>query len=1694
MTNAKILIVQDDHPGVADLRERLESLRYTVCATVPSGREAVEKAEEMRPDLALIDLGLDGDVDGIEAAEQIGSRFDIPVIYLTDDADEDLLQRARTTHPFGYVLQPFEERQLDLNIQTALSLHERDKRRREANIQSERTIADVQSQSQPMETVFNRIGDGVVVADADGSVRFINSTAKRIVDMEATEPSSDQSFKLYSTLAGALCPDKETPFPVDELPLMRAIRGEASDDVEVFIRNQENPEGVHINISGKPLRDEAGAVTGGVAVIRDITRLKETEAELKQTVRSLQEQTRLMETIFDSISDGVAIIDDSGKGLTYNSSAKRITGIEEPETIELEQRPAAYGFFLPDGETPFPADQLPLERAMRGEASDDVEIFIRNPNVAPEGVTISGSGRPLKDADGVLQGGVVVFRDITRLKETEAELRQTVRSLQDQTRLMETVFDSMSDGVAVVDENGKYLIRNSSAIRITGIDEPETKFEQRSARYGLFLPDGETLFPVDQLPLVRAIRGEASDDVEAFIRNPNVAPEGVSISSNGRPLRDDTGAVKGGVIVFRDITRLKETEAELKQTVRSLQEQTQLMETVFDSISDGVAIIDDSGKGLTYNSSAKRITGIEEPETIELEQRPAAYGFFLPDGETPFPVDQLPLVRAMRGEASDDVEIFGCNPNVAPEGVIISVSGRPLRDEAGTVTGGVAVLRDITRLKETEAELRQTVHSLQDQTRLMETVFDSMSDGVIVVDKAREVTFFNPSAERILGYSPTDITPEQWVKTYGIFLPDEKTPFPYDDLPLRRTLRGEAVDHIELFIRNQERPAGVHISVSGRPLRDDTGATKGGLVVFRDIAELKKTETELKQTVRSLQDQTRLMETVFDSISDGVAVVDENGKHLIYNPSARRITGVFASGSELAQRPAMYGLYYNDQETLYPADQLPLMRAMRGEASDEVEMFIRNQERPAGVHISVSGRPLRDDTDVTKGGVIVFRDVTRLKKTEAELKQTVRSLQDQTRLMETVFNSMSDGVLVADKESNITLFNPSAERLGYRPMDITPEQWVETYGIFLPDEKTPFPADDLPLRRAIRGEAVDHIELFIRNQERPAGVQLSVSGRPLRDDTGVTKGGVIVLRDVAKLKETEAELKETVRSLQDQTRLMETVFDSISDGVAVVDENGKHLIYNPSARRITGIYEPETGLEQRPARYGLYLSDQETLFPVDELPLARAMRGEASDEVEVFISNPKVRPEGVCISVNGRPLRDAAGVLKGGVILFRDVTRLKKTEDELQQAVDSLRSQTHAMETVFNSISDGVVVADENGKFTIFNPSAERIVGIGMTDAGPEQWTDQYGIFFPDRVTPVPTDEIPLVRAMRGEAMDEEEMFIRNPRIPKGVYISVSGRPLRDDEGVTKGGVIVFRDVTERMRAEEALTQAFAQGQLEVVDTILHNIGNAINSVTVGMGTIHEQLAKNDLVHRLSALAKAIEAHRDDWIPYLQTDPQGQKVMPFLLALAKDFDRQNTELKQTVERVRGRVTHIVDIIRTQRSLDSGTMARKDINLRKAITDAVRLVQDSLTQRDIRIHIDCQNAPKEIRIQESKFHQMLVNLIKNAMEAIDELAKSGGFEAQPVVQIRSYVEEAFLVLDVIDNGIGIEGKRSRIVFTAGYTTKETGSGLGLHSTANFVIGSGGQISALSSGIGQGTTMRIKLRLSSVSLKSEELRGG
>ena len=568
-------------------------------------------------------------------------------------------------------------------------------------------------------------------------------------------------------------------------------------------------------------------------------------------------------------------------------------------------------------------------------------------------------------------------------------------------------------------------------------------------------------------------------------------------------------------------------------------------------------------------------------------------------------------------------------------------------------------------------------------------------------------------------------------------------------------------------------------------------------------------------------------------------------------------------------------------------------------------------------------------------------------------------------------------------------------------------------------------------------------------------------------------------------RETRSRLEREIDELRDQVDVMDVIFNSMEEGVIAVDQNGQFQMFNSGAVRLGGTREPADSVNEWAARHGVFRLDKETVLPRKENPLMLAMRGQETDGVEVFVRNEQ-QPQGIYVSVSGRPLKDTSNWQGGGVVVFRDITGRKATEIHLQQTIGELREQSELLQTILDSVQEGIIVSDQRGEFLYVNPGAEEILGKDFYVRRQAKWAEKPNdvFYYADRVTPIEAEDLPLPRTIfNGEATDDMIIFVRRPNRPNGgISISASARPLLDEIGGIRGGVIVIRDVTQqRLLADEALTRAFAQGRLEVVDTILHNIGNAINSVTTGTETLYRSFMDDQLVRRLRALADVIKLHADDWIDYIENDPQGQKVRPFIIALADDFVSHDRELARTVERVRDRATHIADIVRTQKSLGSSSRSRKDINLRNALSDAIDVVGDSLGNGGIRIDVDCAKAPKEIRTQESQFHQMMVNLIKNSVDAIHELAGSDGLKEEPHIRIGAAVEGDFLEVEVSDNGIGFGDKDTRMFFAAGYTTKEAGTGLGLHSAANFVVGSGGHIVLSSDGVGKGATVRVLLRL-------------
>lgn len=180
-----------------------------------------------------------------------------------------------------------------------------------------------------------------------------------------------------------------------------------------------------------------------------------------------------------------------------------------------------------------------------------------------------------------------------------------------------------------------------------------------------------------------------------------------------------------------------------------------------------------------------------------------------------------------------------------------------------------------------------------DQGRILESVIECLPDGVIVADRSGRFLIFNTAARQMLGRGARDVPQTDWVRTYGYYLCDGVTPYPSDQLPLARALRGEEVNDAEIFIRNEDVPDGRWINARALPWRYATGAMRGALVIFRDVSDEKKSR-ELNERLSNVVEQT----------GDSVFITECNGTIVYVNPAFEQTTG-YSRAEALGQTPRL---------------------------------------------------------------------------------------------------------------------------------------------------------------------------------------------------------------------------------------------------------------------------------------------------------------------------------------------------------------------------------------------------------------------------------------------------------------------------------------------------------------------------------------------------------------------------------------------------------------------------------------------------------------------------------------------------------------------------------------------------------------------------------------------------------------------
>ncbi len=270
MNKSKILIVEDEAIVAEDLASKLQRLGYAVAGIAADGEKAVRMARDFCPNLVLMDIRLEGKMDGIEAARDIQCRQDVPIVYLTAHSDTATLNRAKLTGPFGYILKPFEERELVTQIELALYKHKTDRQIRE--------------QREWLRVTLTSIGDAVIAAGADGRVDFMNPVAESLTGWKAEESIGrpvPEVFRIVNEKDG-----RDLGDPVEVVLREKRIVPLANHAALVSRDGRLVP----VEDSAAPILDAAGSVVGAVLVFHDVTEKRRAEEALLNYNAMLEEK------------------------------------------------------------------------------------------------------------------------------------------------------------------------------------------------------------------------------------------------------------------------------------------------------------------------------------------------------------------------------------------------------------------------------------------------------------------------------------------------------------------------------------------------------------------------------------------------------------------------------------------------------------------------------------------------------------------------------------------------------------------------------------------------------------------------------------------------------------------------------------------------------------------------------------------------------------------------------------------------------------------------------------------------------------------------------------------------------------------------------------------------------------------------------------------------------------------------------------------------------------------------------------------------------------------------------------------------------------------------------------------------------------------------------------------------------------
>ena len=1158
-----------------------------------------------------------------------------------------------------------------------------------------------QASEEKLRFIFESIGDGITVIDLSGTIIEVNEAAVRIGGHKSKEELIGRNGLEF------IKPEERETAANETMKALGA--GSTSETVEyTMVMVDGSEKNVQVNVA--PLRGSSGKLEGVITVTRDISERKAMEAELKKAAEKLR-------LIIESIGDMLFITDMDLNIMNANEAAVRTLGYDSEQEL------------LGQSVTEMIAGKdsarvvVQLGKALADERSVGTIGYTLVSKSGQE-LDVEATVEILRDCAAKVVGLIITARDVTERKRMQEAIRVSEEK-------MHTMFETITDGICVIDMEGKIVDMNEAAYRLAG-------YSSRDEVLGIntldFISEEDRERVANDM-MASLTEGTVAKDMIYKLKRKDGSTFDVEFTAS--MLKDADGNPVGFIAVERDVTERRRMEAELEKSAEKLR-------IVIESIGDMLFITDLDLNLTSVNDAAVRLLGYSDKGRLLGR---SVIEHVAEKDSTRVAVDMGRALADKKG-----IEVLEYTMVSADGGEFeVEATTEILRDCASKVVGLIVTARDVTERK----RMQEAVRASEEKLRLM---FDSIADGLTVTDLNGNMIETNEAAVRLHHFD----SKEDMLSRNGIELIAEEDRKRCFENAMKAAKEGVIQPMMEytMLRKDGQRFDGDYTLA---PMRGASGEVVGFIAVVRDITERKRMEASVRESEQKLRG-------VFDAITDGITLSTLEGNIIEMNEAMVKMHG-YSSKEELLGKSAVDLVAESDRDRVVKQGMQALKRKHGVEGMEYRVVKADGTEFDA----EFTTIPMYDESGKPVAWVSVSRDITERKRMQEELRKTAENLQ-------VMFDSIADGITVTDVNGNIIDVNQAVITMGGFE---SKEELIGRNGFELmsSDDRDRIIRDTM--QAFSEGKTTKKMEYsFVPVSGKAFDVDLQLS--MLLDDKGNARGFVGISRDISERKRMEQALRESEEELR-------AMFDSVHDGIIVVDMVGNMQRMNSAALRMTGYTSDE--LMGRSALDFVAEEDREKIVE----DMSKTL------ETSELISMPVyklVRKDGSIFEaeMGTGMLHDAEGNVKGLVGVMRDITERKRMQEAMRESEEKLR-------VMFESMRDAVILTDLTGTIVEVNDAAVRMHGY----ASKEEIIGKNGL---DLVAERDHKKVidGAMRQSKGEAPGDIAEIHVLLKADGTEFESESSRAmLRDADGKPMGFIAVERDISDRKRMEQAIQESEAR-------------------------------------------------------------------------------------------------------------------------------------------------------------------------------------------------------------------------------------------------------------------------------------------